>query len=126
MIQFKQRGDEPKYAQLDFRVRHLVELFHWFSNNHNAPCVLVTDINTPGVHMAGGPHDRLQAVDLSIRTLGLPKAVEFAKYLNSVYDYGRGFNVALCGEIDPHGKHDDHLHLQVPPPYQLNGRIELF
>lgn len=126
MIQFKQREDEQKWAFFDFRLKFLVELFDLWGRARTTPCVLVTDLDTPGVHLEHGPHYRKQAADLSIRSLGLAQAEEFAKWVNALFDYGRGFKVAIVGSIDPSGSHDDHLHIQIPPPYKAMGKVRLF
>lgn len=123
-IVYKNPGDEGKIDGLDIRLQVLIGIFRLFADAKTQPTIVVTDIDTLGVHQIGGPHYRHQAIDF--RPIGERQTLEFANWINRVFDYGRGYKVALFGELDPNRKHDDHLHLQVPPPLQLTGKIPLY
>jgi hypothetical protein len=124
-LEFKERKDEAKYPLLDFRLRHLVGEYLYWCFERRVIVVLVTDVDTPGVHMAGSPHYAGRAIDLSIHEIGLPAAEAFADWVNAAYGYSDTHNAAICGKWDPAGRHNDHLHLQVPGAYRATGKIQL-
>lgn len=124
MIQFKNKADEAKYPFLDYRLKWILELAGaWFSN-HNCPVLLVTDFDTPGVHMPGSAHYDRRGGDLR-RPAVLSVCEEFAMFVNKFFDYGNHKLVVIVGSLDPAGKHDDHIHIQVPSPYRNQGKINL-
>lgn len=119
-IQFKQRGDEAKWFTLDFRLRFILQYINGRFYDYLIPVVLITDLDTPGIHMENGPHYRKQGADVSIGSIGEGKAKILADEINAMFDYGRGFKVAMVhGEVM-------HLHLQVPPPYCQEGHVKLW
>lgn len=126
-VRFKNEHDEEKYDSLDFRLKSIMELTCLYLVNQLVFTLIVSDISTPGIHMVNGPHYRRQAIDLSLRTIPRTVATGLRDLINGMYDYGRGYECALfdvrADEIDAH---DDHIHLQVPPPYKASGRISLY
>jgi len=122
---FKNPDDEAKLPTLDFRVLCILDTLRMWAITQQCPTVRITDIDTPEVHQENGPHYRKQAIDGGIEPFGLTKLESFADWINSTYDYGRGYRVMLVGKWDPNGKHNNHWHIQVPPPYHLKGRIAL-
>lgn len=125
-LHFKVPGDELKYGTLDHRIRFFLELACLWSSERNAPIITVTDINTPGVHSEQSVHYDLRGVDLRLAPLGISKWEEFGTWVNDTFDYGRGFSVVLVGVLDPKGGHNDHVHIQVPPPYRQDWKIRLW
>lgn len=76
--------------------------------------------------MQNGPHYRRQAIDIGFGPLTREDCEAFARWLNGTLDYGRGFHVAVVGSFDPRGRHDTHMHLQVPPPFQAERTIKIY
>jgi hypothetical protein len=124
-LTFKQPEDEPKIAGLDWRIRFLLRLVQLYAWAAGYKAVRITDVDTPDIHMAGGPHYRKQGLDLGLIGGDPAFTLELAEWINAAFAYGRGFHVAITGPLDPTGGHNDHLHLQVPPPFQAEGQIRL-
>lgn len=122
---YKSPADAGKLEQLDFRVRWMVDSLRVYSRCLGWSAITITDIDTPNVHSAGGPHYDKRAVDTRLAPLKLTELESWAEWINGFFDYGRGYRVALVGRTDPKGGHGDHLHLQVPRPMTLNGRVDL-
>lgn len=125
-LRFKEPSDSVKYDSLDFRIRFFVRVACHWSQSKLSPLVTVTDINTPGVHMEGSAHYDLRAIDLRLGGLGINQWEEFGQWINDCFDYGKGLKIVLVGRLDPKGGHNDHVHIQVPGPYQKEGRIKLW
>lgn len=123
-IQFKDRVDEPKWPALDFRLRWLAELADLWFGLHDHSVILVTDVDTPGIHMDGSPHYDHRGLDLRLPGT-LAEAEAFADWLNRIVTYDGTRVCVLVGKYDPHHQHDDHIHLQVPGPYRPRGRVRL-
>jgi hypothetical protein len=122
---FKEPTDnEQKYTLWDFRVRFLTAQYALFLFKHAQSHILFTDFDTPGVHSTSTHYEK-RALDLGLGSLPLATVEEFAGWINGNMDYGYGYVPAVVGRFDPHGKHNDHLHLQAPSPYQVHGRIDL-
>ena len=121
----KEPGDLLKIPSLDGRLQVVLELLALWCVRHNAPTLRITDVDTPGVHSPAGPHYRKQAIDVGFGPLGLADFERFAAWVNASLSYGRGFHVAVVGRFDRLGRHNTHMHLQVPPPYQPERGIVL-
>lgn len=122
-VKCRNQQDYEKIPTLDFRLQQIIGYWKLWCGQYCCPVIEITDIDGPG-HLKNGPHYRKQAADLWIHGLGLPRSEEFADFINGFYAYGRGYNCAVVGRWDAEGKHDNHLHLQVPPPYAGSGRID--
>lgn len=126
----KHPEDLAKIPALDARLQWLLELASMWVCRNNAGVLMVTDVDTPGVHKAKCHYDK-RAVDLSIVPLSLAHWERFADWLNQTLCFGqvspdgRELVPVLVGKWDENGKHNDHVHLQVPGPYQAEGRIRL-
>jgi hypothetical protein len=124
VIQFRERGDEAKVPFLDYRLKWFLELASvWFAA-HSCPTLLVTDLDTPGVHIPGSAHYDRRGADLRLPA-NMDVCLEFANFVNKLFDYGNGKLVVLTGPLDPAGKHNDHIHIQVPKPYRNGGKVAL-
>lgn len=125
-LRFKEpRDDLEKVNALDFRMRWILRLAQMWAAFHGRSYIRVTDIDTPGCHLARGPHYRKQAIDLGIDPLSLKLWELFGDWINGFFDYGRGFKVVVVGRHDSKGKHDNHAHIQAPPPFMQSGVVPL-
>ena len=122
-LSFKSSQQEKEYERLDYRLRFLVDVAVQWSSSKTAPVVIVTSVYRDSTTSVHGDY---RGIDLRIHPLGLNKWVEFAEWVNNHVDYGRGYVPALIGHFDPKGKHNDHIHLQVPGPYQAKGKLRLY
>lgn len=122
---FKDDRDRQVWPQLDYRLRRLiVPMLQHYARAHGFEDVTVTSIIT-GEHVSS-THEELRAVDIRLIPVGDTKLLEdFSIWINDCFSFLPGYNVALCGRTDPKGKHEDHLHLQVPRPYRPDGKISL-
>lgn len=124
-LTFKHSGDERKYFDLDFRVHFIVDLFRYVHITNATPTLVVTDIDTEGIHMPNSPHYHKRAVDLRIPYGKMTLMEDAGDWVNGFLDYGRGYKAVLVGKLDPNGRHNDHVHIQVPGPYRIAGSIKL-
>lgn len=118
---FKLEADAAKIRLLDFRLRALLEIVRLAAS---PGAITVTDVDSIGVHMSGGPHYDRRAIDLRVAPFSEAQALALCSWLNATF-YNLGRPVALFGAIDPRSQHDDHIHLQVPRPYTGAGLIDL-
>jgi hypothetical protein len=122
-LRFKNPDDEPKLPLLDWRLRFLLRLVLTWAGTHGIATVVVTDIDSP-VKRVGREHQEHRALDLRLLLRSLDLSEELAAWLNDLFD-AAGHPVAVVGKVDPTGHHDDHIHLQVSPPFQAAGKIAL-
>lgn len=117
-VLFKTPQVEQAMSLLDWRFHKVfIPLLQLQAKALGYDQITITDINTPRVHMEGSPHYEGRAIDVRIVPFTLIELEEFADWINDTFDYGfAGYKVALVGRTDPKGKHQDHLHLQVPRP----------
>lgn len=123
-LQFKEIRDTlTKVNALDFRVRWVLRLAQMWAAFHGAKYIRITDIDSLGIHMTGGPHYRKQAIDLGISPLPLEVWERFGDLVNGFLDYGRGYKIVVVGRHDSKGKHNGHVHIQAPPPFVKSGVV---
>lgn len=124
MILFKDDHHRPAYDALDFRVKIFAEMFEAACSEKGGHAT-VTDVNTPGVHMEGSPHYDGRAVDFRLDPFTLEEAEAWAQKINSRFSRSDGKLIAITGKLDPLGKHNDHVHIQVPRPKHSWGTIRV-
>lgn len=123
MIRFAKPTDERDWNKVDVRIRrilipHIDHLFYLY----NFPSLLITSVYRPD-----GTHASWRMVDV-YRPAGMTmeRGLQIANAINETYFYGYrqsdGVLLVPClfGSLDSKGKHDDHFHLQVPPPWRDN------
>jgi hypothetical protein len=122
-IAFKNTEDKPKLEVLDFRLRFILDLMNLYSLAcKNAP-ITITDVDTPGLHTTQCHYDH-RAVDVRLAPLSLQDWEQAALMVNSSVGLG-DWKTLVVGSLDPHGNHQDHVHVQVVLPYRPTGRIAM-
>ena len=121
---FLNDGDEEKYPDLDYRLKFILTIYVFFLKANGIYTLTFTDFDTPGVHSTSCHYDR-RAVDVRLPGGRLELAEAIAECLNQNLLFGGGHVCALVGRFDPSGKHDNHIHFQVPAPYRNRGNISL-
>lgn len=126
-VRFKESYDNwEKIEALDFRVQWVFMLMRCYVAACGGDHIRVTDIDTPGVHQADGVHYCKRALDVGIEPLTLVQWEKFGDWVNEFLDYGRDYKTILVGRHDENGNHNDHSHVQTPPPYMSVGIVPLY
>jgi len=116
---------EEKYPLLDHRVRFILSQYAIYLHRCAQGSMVLTDFDTPGIHLTSCHYDH-RGVDAGIRGIGLARAELFGEWINGNLNYGyAGYYPVVVGRFDKNKKHDDHIHIQVPAPYRLEGTITL-
>ncbi|MBE9509120.1 MAG: hypothetical protein IMY86_13870 [Chloroflexi bacterium] len=134
MLHFVHDSDRVAWRDADRRLREIVGVAQDWLDARYGPCVL-TVTSFLRLQDRGSPHGYHRAIDIAAHTQ-LPRysyelpagaAEALTGYLNRTFAYSdlpgkEGNHIAIFGEIDPSGAHDDHIHIGVPP---LGERVSL-
>lgn len=116
-IDFKTEFMARSWPNLDSTLKKIVELIAEYVYRRFGVGVVVTETWRAPRH-ADDLHALWRAVDLRTRTFTMQQANEIRNWANEsfIYDPARPtMRVAIFGNNDSHGKHNDHMHIQVSP-----------
>lgn len=115
-LRFLKETDSHEWPHADRRLETLLDMVRFLVG---VTVVEVTSFYRPEHRTS--PHGWHRAIDLRVRDWPPNEAQRVAYWLNTRFRYSTleskaGLWVCLFGTYDPLGGHDDHMHLQVPPP----------
>lgn len=124
MFRFVKSSDERDWENVDVRIRRvLVPYLDHLFNKFNFPSMAITSVYRPtGTHASWRMCDVWKPPGMT-----LERGELIAQEVNDAFFYGYrqsdGVLLVPClfGRLDTKRKHDDHFHLQVPPPWRGEG-----